>query len=333
MARPFRRVLTNRRRLTMLVIVMAIAFTLQLLGANPAVSQSPTLTAHRVDENPGLDPSADVWRTAPAAELSLTSFGGVPGLDGPPLLKTQAVHSDGMLYVHMSWKDDTPDNHQLSVDEFTDAAAVEFPAQAASSVPALCMGQADGGVNIWHWRASNEAGLPDSIEDLSSTGYVDRYPSTDDLYFPAREAGNPVALSHPVQDLVAVGFGTLTPATDQAVQGSASWENGRWSVVFARELSHEASEHVNLGEGASADIAFAVWDGEQDQRDGIKSVSQLLVLEVDDGIIETGIKIGPVVLLPLILIGALLVSLVLVKIAMDRSISRQSARSESSLSS
>jgi complex iron-sulfur molybdoenzyme family reductase subunit gamma len=196
------------------------------------------------------------------------------------MLETQAVHSEGVLYIRMSWDDDTRDARVIGVDQFADAAAVEFPARAASSVPALCMGQADGGVNIWHWRAGNQEGLPESIEDLSASGYVDRYPSTDELYFPARAAGNPVSLPHPVQDLVAVGFGTLTPAVDQAVRGIAVWDRGRWSVVFARELSHQAAEHVDLGEGASSDIAFAVWDGSEGERDGIKSVSQLMILDV-----------------------------------------------------
>jgi hypothetical protein len=281
MSRSTRRVLTRRPRLMVIVTVVAVAIMLQLLGTNPAVSQSTTLIAHRVTEAPGLEPDAGVWGKAPAVEVPLTAQQvSWPSGGSIPVLEARAIHSEGMLYIRMSWADDTKDTSVLGVDKFMDAAAVEFPAQAASSVPSICMGQTDGGVNIWQWRAGNEDGLPESIEDLSPTGYVDRYPSTEDLYFPARAAGNLVAQSAPVQDLVAVGFGTLTPAVDQGVEGKAAWEDRRWSVVFARELSTHATEQVELGVGATVDIAFAVWDGSEGERNGIKSVSQFVVLEL-----------------------------------------------------
>jgi len=313
--------LSGRTRSKVLVLVVAAAFTLQLLGVNPAVSQSQVLTAFEASDDPGLDPFAAAWIDAPTVEMALTSqqltwpFGGSSNL-----LEARALHRDGMLYIRMSWDDATRDGRTLQVDHFSDAAAVEFPARAASSVPSICMGQTDGGVNIWQWRAGNEDGLPDSVEDLSPTGYVDRYPSTEELYFPAREAGNPVAQSHPVQNLVSVGFGSLSPAADQDVKGAAEWANGRWSVVFARELSHHAAEQVSLGEGASSDIAFAVWNGSEGERNGIKSVSQFVVLEVASG----GAPRSTAAWLT-IMFGSLLAMIsvvVLLGSAMDRSVSR-----------
>ena len=319
--------LTRRPRRTALVTVLAVAVALQVLGANPAVSQTQSLTAYRVSESPDLDPNAGVWDRVPTVDLALTSQGTVLPFEGTlPVLQARALHSEGVLYVHMSWQDDTHDSGAVGVDQFPDAAAIEFPARAASSVPALCMGQTDGGMNIWHWRAGNEDGLPGSIDDISGNGYVDRYPSTDELYFPARAAGNPTAFSHPVQDLVAVGFGTLSPAADQAVRGTAVWENGRWSAVFARELSHGAAEQVSLGEGASADIAFAVWDGSRGERDGIKSVSQFVVLDVaGEGIPRTTAA------WLLIMFGTLLgilVIVVLLETAAERSAARHRDRAE-----
>jgi hypothetical protein len=317
-----RRLFARRPRLVVLVAVVTVAFTLQLLGANPAVSQSQALVAYRTTESPGLDPAASIWDKVPAVEMALTSRQVQLPLGEPTgVLDARAVHSGGVLFIRMSWDDDTPDTQAVGVDRFTDAAAIEFPARAASSVPALCMGQTDGGMNIWHWRAANQEGLPDSIEDLSATGYVDRYPSTDDLYFPARATGNPVSLSHPVQDLVAVGFGTLSPAADQAVRGSAVWDDGQWSVVFARELSHDAAEQVDLGEGASADVAFAVWDGSQGERDGIKSVSAFVVLDVAaEGIPRTTAAWLAIVFGSLLGVGVLALIL---GTAMDRAVNRR----------
>ncbi len=159
------------------------------------------------------------------------------------------------------------------------------------------MGQSDSGVNIWHWQAGADAGRPASIEELNSNGYVDRYPSTDDLYFPARETGNPVATRPPTQNLVAVGCGTLTPADEQQVQGGAEWESGRWSIVFARELSHDSAEQVDLGRDVTTDVVFAVWDGEANERNGMKSVSPFVVLDLSPGGPPQGIAVPVAILI------------------------------------
>ncbi len=167
-------------------------------------------------------------------------------------------------------------------ESFVDAAAVEFPSVAETSVPALCMGQADNGVNIWQWRAGAENGRPSDITELSENGYVDQYPSTDELYFPALAAGNIVAQPHAVQDLVATGFGQLEAAEQQGLQGTAKWENGRWAVVFARQLTEATAEKIEFGEGVRTDVAFAVWDGHEDERNGMKSVSVFVSLKIAD---------------------------------------------------
>lgn len=275
----------NRSRVLFGVAVVTVAVVLQLLGAQPAVSQSSVLTSYRTSTGPGLDPSSNLWGGAPAVDVPLTAqqvvwpFGG----GSTRVVKAQALHTDDTLYIRMSWSDRTRDDEAIAVDRFVDAAAVEFPADAASSVPSLCMGQADGGVNIWHWQAGVENGRPSTVEALSGEGYVDRYPSTDEAYFPARAAGNPVADPTGTNELVAVGFGTLSNAERQHVSGHAEWAHSRWSVVFARELSSDSAQQVDLGQDVTTDVAFAVWDGNADERNGIKSVSEFVVLDITAG--------------------------------------------------
>lgn len=183
----------TRRRGLVLVAILAAAGVLQLLGANPAVPQGTSLTALRAVELPDLDPGDATWDRAPRVEVPLTAqnvtypFGG----GSVPAVRVQAMHDREVLLVRVAWTDTTEDASSVRPDEFADAVAVQFPASAGSTAPAICMGQADGGVNIWQWRADSERELPASADDLHEGAYADLYPAVDDLHFPAREAGNP----------------------------------------------------------------------------------------------------------------------------------------------
>lgn len=265
------------------------AATLQILDANPAVSQTVSVTALRAERDPGLDPSAAVWGRAREVEIPLTAQQTTPPFGGGsiPAIRVRALHYRGTLYLRLVWDDDRKDDRTGAPEQFADAVAVEFPAATAASVPSVCMGQADGGVNIWQWRADREAAARDRP---SGDGYVDdypdNYPDNEDLDFPAREAGNPVAGARPVQDLVAVGFGTLEPAGTQAIEGrgryTGSYESGEWAVVLARPFASPGEGRPTFATGTTTDVAFAVWNGREGDRDGKKSVSQFARLVVSD---------------------------------------------------
>lgn len=272
---------TTRGRAVTVILALLVAATLQLIGANPAVSQSAAVEAMLVDGVPDLEPGSSIWNRAPAAEVPLSAQSVIYPFGGSalPAVRVQAVHDGTELFIRVSWPDSTADMSTVGSEDFADAVAVQFPAIAASSAPPLCMGQADQGVNIWHWRADD---LPSSVEELHADGYVDQYPSTDDLYFPARAAGNPYALPSlgPVQDLVAVGFGTLGPSAEQTVAGSGHWDRDEWAVVFSRPLSSADAQRPAFDVGTTTDIAVAAWDGAAGDRNGQKAVSAFLQLSI-----------------------------------------------------
>jgi hypothetical protein len=307
---------TRRHKSLFLGAVVVIALALQVLGANPAVSQGEALTAYSVfGDDDLLDPSVPVWDVADEIDVELTAqqvsypFGG----GSVPSVQVRALQSDGVLYMRVRWADETADTAGSAVDDYTDAMAVEFPSVVGSSVPALCMGQADSGVNIWQWRATNQDGLGDSANELFTDAQVDEYPSTDDLYFPARDLGNPVAVSGAgsTENLVAQGFGTLEDAQTGAVHGRGSWENEAWTVVVARDLVAEGDGQIEFQADTAIDTAIAVWNGDRHDRNGQKSVSQFVQLRLDDEIVEfnSGVPMSTVV--PLTVAVAVLVALVI----------------------
>jgi hypothetical protein len=136
------------------------------------------------------------------------------------------------------------------------------------------MGEPGRGVEITYWRAVWQAavdGRPDSIRALYPGASVDHYPfeaaPLDDdpaareematRYAPARAVGNRMAGSRrrPVEDLVAEGPGTLSPATEQDSTGSGARTATGWAVMLERDLPDA------LAASKRAQVAFAVWDG------------------------------------------------------------------------
>jgi complex iron-sulfur molybdoenzyme family reductase subunit gamma len=276
--------LVKRRRIVLgVVAVLALAGVLQFTNTNPAVSQTLYLTAYESHSDPGLDPSAGAWNDAAAVRVPLTAQRGSYAAGGGSVqtVSAKALHYNDTLYLRVEWKDATQDAATTKVEDFSDAVALEFPAKTASTVPSVCMGQADAGVNIWHWRADSDAGLRDPVEIYAGAS-IDMYPSTDTLFYTAREAGNPYANPDlgAVQTLVSRAFGELTTSTVQDVQGKGAWANDTWAVVFARPYTSEGPEHAGFGAGSRTDVAFAVWDGSQDERNGMKSASQFITLSI-----------------------------------------------------
>jgi len=280
---------TSRRRFWLVLLVAVVAAAgIRLFDVKPAVAQSQTLTAWQSTVDPGFDPQNEIWDSVPSAYVQLTGQNVTPPMTtgGTPWVQIAALHFDDVLYVNLKWTDATADASTDSVGVFSDAVAVQFPAIAASSVPALCMGQADSAVNIWHWRADTQWGVALTPE----TGYVDAYPEVDELHYPANAAGNPMANASAVQNLVAGGFGTLSSFDDQVIAGEGAHDDTGWSVTMARSFAPPGELQPTFSAGEAMDVAFAVWNGSRDDRNGQKSVSVFTRLVIDDDTYE---PVGP----------------------------------------
>lgn len=268
-------------KLPLLLGLLLVAALLRVADANPAIAQTQAIGAWRVSAAPVMDGSAPEWQSILPVFLPTTSQQVAPPMGGGAIerVAVRAVHYEDVLYLMLEWSDTTPDEVSDRHETFGDSAAVQFPAEAGSEVPAICMGQADQAVNIWQWRADQQSELP----TLPESGYVDSYPSTEDLFFPAREAGNPLAQSQgraAVQSLLAGGFGTLEIADQGGLSGHAVHEGGRWMVVFSRPFASDTEMQPSFDGSTSIDVAFAIWDGSKQERDGIKSVSAFTRLQI-----------------------------------------------------
>lgn len=292
-----------KRKHFLLVILLLSAVALTFFKIPLASSQGLSLEAGWVDGDlPVDDPASSIWQTSTAVEVPLSA----QNVTKPFLLDTKiksvsarALHNDSQVAILVEWADDTQDDSSVAIQDFRDATALQFP--LVEGQPYFCMGQQGGNVNLWHWKADWQADITarKEMETEYPDMYVDNYPFTqpvegkmagaadytDPNYLPALQAGNQMAAvtrSSPVEDLIAGGFGTLTsqPVEEQNVQGFGEWKDGRWRVIFSRDLESSGLDDVSFLTGKTYSVAFAVWDGANQERNGQKSTSQWVSLQI-----------------------------------------------------
>ncbi|MFC6873330.1 ethylbenzene dehydrogenase-related protein [Halobellus marinus] len=87
------------------------------------------------------------------------------------------------------------------------------------------------------------------------------------------------------EELLAGGPGTTTPYEESQVTTDATYSDGRWQVVFSRQLAAESQNRTAVPTQSDMDVALAVWNGSNMERSGQKAVSEwyYLALGPDSG--------------------------------------------------
>lgn len=241
------------------------------------------LRAPRVKQLPG-GPMDRAWEQWEPARVPLNPLW--PERSYIPAVNVRAVHDGKHVAILCQWHDPRVNGAPVRVQDFQDAIALQF--SLTGKTPFLGMGDAQNPVNLWQWKAGWQAEVdthrPD-VPDVYSSMYVDIYPQAGPLFVTAQAAGNPLAQARktPVEDANARGFSTLTtqPMDDQNVDGKGVWRDEHWHVVFTRELKSRGRDDVRFVPGEPVPVAFAIWDGENLDRNGRKVISNWyrLVLE------------------------------------------------------
>lgn len=221
-----------------------------------------------------VDPADPFWDQMDPARITLNPLW--PEKDTIYAVAVRAVHDGKRLAVLCTWKDPVPDGGPVRVQDFQDAIALQFSMNG--NTPFLGMGDTNNPVNIWQWKAGWQQEADGHLQDMAElypAMHVDTYFATS--YRTARDAGNAVSRSHqfPVEDANARGFGTFKsqPPSGQNVSGRGVWRDGSWSVVFVRDLKSRDADDVKFVVGKATPVAFAVWDGQNRDRNGRKVVS------------------------------------------------------------
>jgi DMSO reductase family type II enzyme heme b subunit len=232
--------------------------------------------AQEIDLARGISP--ELWQAIKPNEIKLMYQ--VTVLPWPKIkaglgaVAFKAFHSKENIYFYLSWPDNTEDRvHEAA--SFSDAGAIMFPLEKKAQPHTIMMGFL-GRVNIWHWKANQDREYWRN-ESPQTEAYVDfYYPFEEEELFPVSKH----ITKSPVNDLISIRVGTITPKDSQEVMGKGVWENGAWSLVFKRPLAAlEAENGVNFAAEKKL-AALAVWNGSQGDRGGRKSISDWLELDI-----------------------------------------------------
>jgi len=188
------------------------------------------------------------WRMAEPLKLNLlpTPLGRQPSeylkyAQDPRLvgrtheIQVQSLHNGAEIFFHLQWNDDHPDNVMTEEHPFVDAAGIIMPMDnKAPHTIMVTMGSPAYPINVWYWRAD--------------------------------EPEKP-------RNVTAKGLGTTVTSKKSFLFSRGVWSNGKWNVVVGRSFSvpEQKDEAVQLHPGMSTLVSFAVWDGGNQERAGIKA--------------------------------------------------------------
>ncbi len=291
------------------VLVVGVMLT---IGQVPlAVSQPVTIPVGTIKGPIPMDGANPLWESVPGVLIPLSGQTITTPMHPNISVKTVMVRmaTNGKeIGIWANWGDQTQNNTVIGPQDFRDQMAVQFPVQISGAPPFQCMGQSGGTVNIWRWNAewqkdlgAGVAGMWDVDQQYPSIAwdfyyeepsggvtYMDRIGRSLGPFNPGIWSGNilsdPDMRTSTVEDLNANGFSTLTTQASQDVYGYGGWEpygamkggccsGPTWLVVMKRTLKTNDPNDTQFKAGASIPIAFAVWDGQNVERNGMKGIS------------------------------------------------------------
>jgi DMSO reductase family type II enzyme heme b subunit len=223
----------------------------------------------------GAISDAGVFAQAPLAKVTLLpQVATTPRQPSPATasLDVRAVRNDDHAAFLLEWDDENADV-RATIDAFGDMVAVEVPVSAGPP-PAPFMGNKGGRVQILQWRADWQTDVEKgavTMRELYPNAYAADFhheehlpPAEAAAYQGAASLGNPMSerqRTSSVQDLMAEGFGSLTPRTTQAAAGKGAHDGKRWHVVITRPLAAVGESAASLAPGTQTHVSFAVWNG------------------------------------------------------------------------
>ncbi len=305
---------------SILLFALVIGIMLTVGQVPLAVSQPVSIPVKALSGKMSIpmDGANPLWESAPAVVVPLSGQTITTPMHPNIAVKTVMVRamSNGKdIGVWMNWADQTKNDTTIGPQDFRDQAAVQFPVSTSGAPPFQCMGQSGGTTNIWRWNAEWQKDLGKDAAGMWDVD--DQYPSIAwDYYFEEPAGGvtypdrigrsmgpfntgiwsgnilsDPTMRVSSVEDLNASGFSTLTTQATQNVYGNGLWEpygslkggcciGPSWRAVMKRSMSTNDPNDTQFKRGATVPIAFAVWDGANVERNGMKGISTWFTLKL-----------------------------------------------------
>lgn len=147
------------------------------------------------------------------------------------------VHNNENIFFYVEWASEKPNREIGDINVFPDGFGILFPIKDIEKTQIKEMGSQEYPTNSWYWR-------PDFDEKPKNQ--------------------------------VAHGLSTSLYTKKSSIESHSSWDKKNWCLVITRALvvSGEDEEAVQLKPGGNTGIGFAVWEGSNGERGGVKAFSK-----------------------------------------------------------
>jgi len=241
-----------------------------------------------------LDGNGGLWENAVSYSIPISRLWQSDNVNYQ-IVNVQAVNNSNYIALKLEWEDHSQDQGLYRVQDFQDGAAIQFSIDGTKGFHG--MGSEDHPTDIWFWKGEwqmrtngkTESDIVLAYANRVSDSNVETYPQlmNDGAYLAGRDAGNinsETTKVSPVENVMAIGPQTVTsfPKNEQKVMGSGIWDGQKWHVVFIRRLISNSKRKVNFIKGESIPVAFAIWNGSEQDRNGQKMVSTWYELDLKD---------------------------------------------------
>jgi complex iron-sulfur molybdoenzyme family reductase subunit gamma len=152
-------------------------------------------------------------------------------------LSLSAAHNNKNIFFYFEWSSPNPNRKIGDINVFPDGLGILFPFKDIEKTQIKEMGSKDYPTNSWYWR-------PDFDEKPKNQ--------------------------------VAHGLSTSLYTKKSSIQSQSSWNKNKWCLVMTRPLTINGAdeEAVQLNPGSHIGIGFAVWEGSNGERGGVKAFSK-----------------------------------------------------------
>lgn len=224
-----------------LALIAVVAVVPQFVEGQDPAGEIPVLSASQDEASSLSDPTAQTWNDAPTETIPLSSApSGAPDANDTSIerVNVQTARSAQALFVRLTWTDATEDGN-VTPSQYETPRTNSFGDAVGVQFPA---------------NATDEPGIA-----MGGPG------SMVNVWWWNGAGGD--------EELLAAGPATTTPFRNASISATGTYRDGRWHVVFVRNLTADADDRPDLSVNEDVNVAFAVWNGSNAERAGRKAVS------------------------------------------------------------
>ena len=273
--------------------IVKTAPTVDVAFASVKSADASAIVASKTSDSlSDVGPKSDVWDDATFSNVVLypqtaISFNDKKALElnknnGSKAAKVAAVYNDKEIAIAIIWKDASKDEYQGatpgqfgSTDTYADGVAMQFAKTTdAAKLPYIGMGSKGREVAIYLQKAqyntfeSNGNGNVDLQVSRNQTNLYDQFESKDLTEFDANVAK--AGSDDYERVFVSAGFRSMTEVrgTESKSNMKISRTEDGWKATLVRPLKDGLADLSK-----SFPVAFALWDGGKNNRNGMKLLS------------------------------------------------------------